>query len=121
MRFGRPRGWAVAGLLALMVGGAGSLAGPVSAAEFHSRALPWLNAAMDVANAVGGQAILDAVVGPSTIGSGTDGRITVMLVASDYRPRRAGTGERMDSIIFITIDNASHISAISLPRDVGNV
>jgi anionic cell wall polymer biosynthesis LytR-Cps2A-Psr (LCP) family protein len=44
-----------------------------------------------------------------------------MLVGSDWRPRLAGTGERMDSIIFMTINNSGQISAVSLPRDVGNV
>jgi anionic cell wall polymer biosynthesis LytR-Cps2A-Psr (LCP) family protein len=57
---------------------------------------------------------------PSAISKGTDNRLTVMLVGSDWRPRLAGTGERTDSIIFMTIKNGQ-ISAVSLPRDVGNV
>ena len=121
MRNHRPRAWVVAGLLALMIAGTGSLAGPVSANSFRFSPFPWLNAALDVANAIGGDAVIDSVVGQHTVGSGTDGRITILLLGSDYRPRLSGTGERMDSIIFMTIDNASHISAISLPRDVGNV
>ena len=57
---------------------------------------------------------------PSAISKGSDNRLTVMLVGSDWRPRLAGTGERTDSIIFMTIKNGQ-ISAVSLPRDVGNV
>lgn len=57
---------------------------------------------------------------PSAISKGSDNRLTVMLVGSDWRPRLAGTGERTDSIIFMTINNGQ-ISAVSLPRDVGNV
>lgn len=57
---------------------------------------------------------------PSAISKGSDNRLTVMLVGSDWRPRLKGTGERTDSIIFMTINNGQ-ISAVSLPRDVGNV
>ena len=121
MGFRRPRAWAMCGLLALVIGGTGSLAGPVSAAPFHFNALPWLSAAMDAANLFGAEDALQSVVGPSTVSPGTDGRITILLLGSDWRPRLSGTGERTDSIIFMTIDNSNHISAISLPRDVGNV
>jgi len=121
MRQHRPRPWGVVLALALVMAGTGSLAGPVSAASFHFSPLTWLNAALDTANLFGGQAALDAVIGPQSISGGGDGRITIMLLGSDYRPRLSGTGERTDSIIFMTIDNSNRISAISLPRDVGNV
>ncbi len=117
----RPRALAIAGLLALVMAGSGALAGPVSAAQFHFSPLPWLNAALDVANFFGGDAAVQNVVGPTSVSGGSDGRITVLLLGSDWRPRLTGTGERMDSIIFMTIDNSNQISAISLPRDVGNV
>ncbi len=121
MRHRRPRAWAIAGLLALITAGTGGLAGPVSAASFHFSALPWMSAALDVAGMFGAGNVVQDLVGPSTISGGTDGRITVLLLGSDWRPRLSGTGERMDSIIFMTIDNSNRISAISLPRDVGNL
>jgi anionic cell wall polymer biosynthesis LytR-Cps2A-Psr (LCP) family protein len=117
----RPRSWAVAGLLALVVAGTGGLAGPVSAAPFHFSPLPWLNAALDVANMFGVEGAVQDVVGQPNVSGGSDGRITVLLLGTDYRAHTAGTGERTDSIIFMTIDNSNRISAISLPRDVGNV
>jgi anionic cell wall polymer biosynthesis LytR-Cps2A-Psr (LCP) family protein len=121
MHFQRPRLWGVVLALAMVTAGSGGLAGPVSAASFHFSAMPWLSAAMDVANLFGGQAIVDNVFGQETVSSGSDGRITILLLGSDYRASTAGTGERTDSIIFMTINNSHQISAISLPRDVGNV
>jgi anionic cell wall polymer biosynthesis LytR-Cps2A-Psr (LCP) family protein len=108
-------------MLALITAGSGALAGPVSAAQFHFSPVPWVRAAMDGLNLFGGQAVVNTVFGPSSLSTGTDGRITILLVGTDWRPRLTGTGERMDSIMFMTIDNSHHISAISLPRDVGNV
>lgn len=121
MHFQRPRAWAISGLLALAVAGAGGLAGPVSAAPFEFNARPWLTAAMDLADVFGVPTAIESIVGPSTISGGSDGRITVLLLGSDYRAKTAGTGERTDSIIFMTIDKSHRISAISLPRDVGYV
>ncbi len=121
MRNRRPRFLAMVLMLALISGGAGALAGPVSAAPFRFSPVPWIQAAMDAADLFGAQSVIDAVAGPSSISGGSDGRITVLLLGSDYRPRLSGTGERTDSIIFMTIDDSNHISAISLPRDVGNV
>ena len=92
--------------------GAGALAGPVSATNFSQLdSLPWLGLA---ANLLG-------PILPSAVNKGSDNRLTVMLIGSDWRPRLKGTGERTDSMIFMTIDNSDHISAVSLPRDVGNV
>jgi anionic cell wall polymer biosynthesis LytR-Cps2A-Psr (LCP) family protein len=121
VRYRRPRTFLLVLMLAIVGSGSGALAGPVSAAQFHFSPLTWLKAAADGLNAVGGQSLVNAVFGASAISGGSDGRITVMLVGSDYRAHVAGTGERLDSIMFMTIDNSHHISAISLPRDVGNV
>ena len=121
MRNRRPRTLALVLMMALISAGAGAMAGPVSAAPFRFSPLPWLKAAMDAADLFGAQSVVDTVLGPTSISGGSDGRITILLLGSDYRPRLAGTGERTDSIIFMTIDNSNRISAISLPRDVGNV
>jgi anionic cell wall polymer biosynthesis LytR-Cps2A-Psr (LCP) family protein len=95
--------------LAFVVG-AGSAAGPVAAHVRDFDAMPWLGLA----------ARLASPIFPSAINKGSDNRLTVMIVGSDWRPRLVGTGERTDTIMFMTINNGQ-ISAVSLPRDVGNV
>jgi anionic cell wall polymer biosynthesis LytR-Cps2A-Psr (LCP) family protein len=109
-------------LLALVMAGSGSLAGPVSAAEFRFNAWPWLALAMQVEQLFPtlGQ-IADAVTGPSAISPGTDGRYTVLLVGSDWRERLVGTGERTDVMMVISINPKNHqMAMLSVPRDVGN-
>jgi anionic cell wall polymer biosynthesis LytR-Cps2A-Psr (LCP) family protein len=101
--------------------GSGSLAGPVSAAQFHFNAWPWLEAASSVSHLLGGDSVLNAVAGTNAISKGSDGRLVILLVGSDYRARLAGTGERMDSIMVMTINNNHQMAAVSIPRDVGNV
>ena len=98
-------------MLAVVTGGAGGLAGPVSASPREVDPMPWLGLA----------AQLVGPLAPSSISEGTDGRLTMLLVGSDWRARLAGTGERTDSIMVVTINNSHQISAVSIPRDVGNV
>jgi anionic cell wall polymer biosynthesis LytR-Cps2A-Psr (LCP) family protein len=104
----RPRRIALYLALAAVMALAG--ASPVAAHVRGFDAMPWLDLAAQLAGPVF----------PSAVNKGSDNRLTVMLVGSDWRPRLAGTGERTDSIIFMTIKNGQ-ISAVSLPRDVGNV
>ena len=102
-----------------IIGGPGGLSGPVTTAARGFDAGPWVELVSDIVAPYGS---LIASFAPSTaISKGTDNRLTIMLVGSDYRARLAGTGERTDAIMLLTIDNAKHISAVSLPRDVGNV
>jgi len=109
---GRRRFWVILALAAAaVVGGPGGLAGPTTTTAHQFNPRPWLDLA---AGLIHGFA-------PGAINNGSDGRLTVLLVGSDYRPRLAGTGERTDAMMLLTIDNAKHISAVSLPRDVGNV
>lgn len=107
----RPRRLLLCLWLVLVMAGAGGLAGPVAANARAFDALPWLGLAAQIASPLF----------PSAVSKGSDNRLTVMLIGSDWRPRLVGTGERTDSMIIMTIDNAKHISAVSLPRDVGNV
>jgi LCP family protein required for cell wall assembly len=52
--------------------------------------------------------------------TGTDGRLTILLLGSDARPGLAG--ERTDVIMVMTIDPATGaVSLVSLPRDMRNV
>lgn len=105
-----PRRLALSLSLAVVMTGSGALAGPVAANGRGFDVLPWLGLAAQIAGPMF----------PSAINKGTDNRLTVMLVGSDWRQRLAGTGERTDSMIFMTVNNGV-ISAVSLPRDVGNV
>ncbi len=118
----RPRLPLIGVSLALVMAGSGSLAGPVSAAEFHFNPGPWVQMFLTVGEMVGGGTpLIETITGPTTIGKGSDSRLTVLLVGSDYRPRLVGTGERMDSLMVLTINHSRQISAVSIPRDVGNV
>lgn len=117
----RVRGVAIA--LAVLMTGSGALAGPVSAASFHFSVWPWVNA---------GETVLDrmpflgslfgSLVGPSSLNYGSDGRLTVLLVGSDYRPRLSGTGERTDTIMVLSVNPKTHqVAVVSIPRDVAKV
>ncbi len=57
---------------------------------------------------------------PSPIGPdpllGTDGRLTVLLLGSDYRP--SNTGNRTDVIMVVSLDpTTGNVAAASIPRD----
>jgi LCP family protein required for cell wall assembly len=70
----------------------------------------------------GGDALVQTIVGPSSLSYGSDGRLTVLLVGSDYRDRLKGTGERTDTLMVMSINpKTKQVVAVSLPRDVGNV
>lgn len=97
--------------VAVLIAGSGGAASPVAAAAA---------ATFDPLRVLGLAAQLAGPAFPTAIDKGSDNRLTVMIVGSDWRPRLAGTGERTDSIIFMTIQDGQ-ISAVSLPRDVGNV
>lgn len=110
-------------LLTLLMTGSGALAGPVSAASFHFSPWPWLNAGLDMLSSMGvGGSALTSLLGPTSLSYGSDGRLTVLLVGSDYRPRLAGTGERTDTIMVLSVNPKSHqVAAVSIPRDVAKV
>jgi LCP family protein required for cell wall assembly len=114
---------AVAAALALLMTGSGALAGPVSAASFHFSPWPWLNAGASVLDSMPFLGSLyGSLLGPASLSYGSDGRLTVLLVGSDYRPRLAGTGERTDTIMVVSVNPKNHqIAAVSIPRDVATV
>jgi anionic cell wall polymer biosynthesis LytR-Cps2A-Psr (LCP) family protein len=117
----RQRGVLTAMLLAIAVSGMGSLAGPVAGASqtrFHPG--PFFDLAWRLADFVPGLSHLaQALVGPSSIGRGSDNRLTVLLVGSDHRDGD-GTGDRLDSILVLTINHhTKNIAALSIPRDTG--
>ncbi|MEP7360889.1 MAG: LCP family protein [Chloroflexota bacterium] len=93
--------------LALVLAGS-ALAGPVEAAHFGRKDLrPWLGLA-------------NALVGPASVKYGTDGRLTVLVLGSDYRGPTSG--ERTDAVLIATINPATHqMAAVSIPRDTGSL
>jgi anionic cell wall polymer biosynthesis LytR-Cps2A-Psr (LCP) family protein len=71
------------------------------------------------AAALGATQALRAGVSPASgpISYGTDGRLTVLLLGSDYRPGLYG--ERTDVVMVMSIDpNNGRIAAASIPRDM---
>jgi anionic cell wall polymer biosynthesis LytR-Cps2A-Psr (LCP) family protein len=96
-------------VLGLMTGSGGF--SPVAAAATFGDPVNWLNLATD----------LIGPITPNTVNKGSDNRLVVLVVGSDYRASTAGTGERTDMMMLLTINNSKQISAASLPRDVGNV
>ena len=91
----RPRGrWLLAALAVFVIAGPGGLAGPVSTAAFDPNPWPWVELLANLLNPL--TAALQAVA-PGQIDKGSDGRLTVLLVGSDWRERLAGTGERTRS------------------------
>lgn len=102
MSIRRRRGWLSAVALATVLTGSGSLAGPVSAAQFRFNPGPWTDLAM-TANAYFpqiGQAA-QALAGPSQLSY--SGKLTVLLVGSDHRDG-GGNGERFDTIMVMAIN-----------------
>ena len=61
---------------------------------------------------------LAVLAGPPGLNEGADGRLTVLLLASDSR----GTGiSRTDSIMIASIDENKQISTASIPRDTARI
>ncbi|MEA2677037.1 MAG: polyisoprenyl-teichoic acid--peptidoglycan teichoic acid transferase [Chloroflexota bacterium] len=97
------------------------LAGPVDASPARHGLLSWLNAAAPLFSqfpALGSG--LQFLVGPSSLDYGSDGRLTVLVVGSDYRSTRPG--ERLDAVMVATINPLTHqMAAVSIPRDTGEL
>ncbi|MEP7158402.1 MAG: LCP family protein [Chloroflexota bacterium] len=94
----------------LMTGSGGF--SPVAAAATFGDPVAWINFATD---------LIGPIVPSALPSKGSDNRLVVLLVGSDYRAQTAGTGERTDMMMLLTINNSKQIAAASLPRDVGNV
>ncbi len=120
MRIDRKRRWLPAVALAAVLTGSGSLAGPVSAAEFKFNPGAWLDLyskLKDYVPAVGD--IAQSVAGPSQLSY--SGKFTVLLVGSDWRPN---SGERLDTILIMSVNpqtNPNTITAASIPRDMARI
>lgn len=99
----------------LSVGSGLVAAGPVDAST--QRAL--LRAALDMAISSPPANLVRAAITPD-YNRGSDGRVTVLLLGSDYRPTLSG--ERTDIIIVMTINPSTRqMAAVSIPRDVARL
>src|SRR3954452_9417963 len=106
----RPRGrWLVAMLLVVITAGPGGLIGPVSTAAFDPSPGPWIELVANLLNPI--TAALH-VVAPGEIDKGSDGRLTVMLVGSDWRERLAGHSESEGAVVSATIHGAKQKFAV---------
>jgi LCP family protein required for cell wall assembly len=64
--------------------------------------------------------VVRQIEGSQAITRGKDGRVTVLLLGSDYRPSLAG--ERTDTIVVMTINpKTKAIAAVSIPRDISRL
>lgn len=109
-------------VIAMMISGSGSLAGPVRATEFEFNARPWIELGHRINQFIPVTEFVTDLAGPPSIDYGADGRLTTLLVGSDWRERLAGIGERTDTMMVVSINPNTHqISLLSIPRDVGNV
>lgn len=115
-RFRRRRLLLAAFLTAALVSpGALAAAGPVSAASQLGMVLD----ALDVAVMSPPVRLLRTLTGTS-INRGNDGRVTALLLGSDFRPSLAG--ERTDIVIVISINpKTKEMAAVSIPRDVARL
>ncbi len=104
--------------LALVTAGAGALAGPAVAVAHSPSAASLLFAAL---RAFPGLASVASSILGNSINLGSDGRLTVLIVGSDFRYTR-NIGERLDAMIVATINpQTKQMAAISIPRDTGNL
>lgn len=116
----RPR-WLSAVVLATVITGSGSLAGPVSAREFQFNPSTWLDLvvrANEFIPALGQVAqTLTGGTGGENQALSYNGKLTVLLVGSDYR----SGSERLDTIMVMSIDSSKVIKAVSIPRDSARI
>ena len=108
---------ALIGALVLTLSGTG--AAPFAAAStsglLDSRA--WLDAGLRLAAPIA--PLLRSLDGTAALSYGGDGRLTVLLLGSDFRPGHGG--DRTDVVMVVTINpRTREAAALSIPRDVAN-
>jgi len=125
--------FALAVMLVASVVSAVALAAPPQGAQTtEARRADHVSGAPGAPGAVGDPSIVDIIgwglqglLGPEPDGGGTtiemgaDGRLTILLIGSDYRPGYKYPIEHTDVIMVMSLDpNSRTIAAASIPRDV---
>jgi anionic cell wall polymer biosynthesis LytR-Cps2A-Psr (LCP) family protein len=100
-----------------VITGSGSLAGPVSANEFQFRAGPWVDLALGASKFIPALGPIAEAVSRSQLNY--SGKLTVLLLGSDWRSN--SSGERLDTIMVMSIDANKRIKAVSIPRDSARI
>ena len=104
--------------LTLVMTGSGALAGPALASAHSVSAFGLLTSALRAFPAL--RSAASGLLGNS-LDLGTDGRLTILVVGSDFRYTRH-IGERLDTVIVATINpQTKQMAAVSIPRDTGNM
>lgn len=106
--------------LALAITGTGSLplAAAASGGALVRRTVALLDVGLGYFTPIA--PLLRELEGSQAISRGKDGRLTILLLGSDYRP--GGGGDRTDTIMVVTINPKNkEAAALSIPRDTGNV
>lgn len=124
-RISRPSGASSLGTfaLALVLAASSLLGSPISSArgsELNRMAPvggPWLDLALNVASSAPLRPFIDALFGTDTIDTGSDGRLTVLLLGSDTRGGGVGL---TDTIIIVSL-KGNTINAASIPRDTARI
>jgi anionic cell wall polymer biosynthesis LytR-Cps2A-Psr (LCP) family protein len=106
--------WTIAAVLTVSAAMPAAAAGRASAQ--YAASASSLLAALTPA----GSGLATALSSSSTIRYGSDGRLTLLLAGSDYRPTLAG--ERTDILIVMTINpKTKQMAAVSIPRDISRL
>jgi LCP family protein required for cell wall assembly len=108
--------------LTLAITGTGSmpLAMAANGGLLSGSALHWIELGMGAARFAPIAPLLRSLDGSQAINYGSDGRLTVLLLGSDYRPGKGG--DRTDVIMVVTINpRTREAAALSIPRDVARV
>lgn len=123
----RPRGTftrharlALVAALALAITGTGTVPFALASTPMLDRAPGWIDLGLDAVGYLPIAPVLRAIDGTQAISYGSDGRLTILLLGSDFRPGHAG--DRTDVIMVVTINpKTKAAAALSIPRDVANV
>jgi anionic cell wall polymer biosynthesis LytR-Cps2A-Psr (LCP) family protein len=109
-------------LAALMTGAAGMGGQVLAASDVHFSPLPFVNLANQIFGEETVLGAVEAITGQAAqVSAGGDGRITVLMVGSDWRPGTSN-GERLDTIMVMSLNPKNdEIAAVSIPRDTARI
>ena len=105
--------------MALVMAASGALGSPAIAGQRigANGSLGWLQLERQLGGFLPVGPLLSAWAGPNAIDTGSDGRLTILLLGSDTR---GSAVQRTDTIMIMSIKNGV-ISAASIPRDTARI